>query len=184
MEKLTYEQADKLIKVLKSRFEKNMNRHLNISWEQVLEKIFSNADKTLSLNKMEVTGGEPDVIDYDKNTNEYVFCDCSKESPIGRRNICYDKKALDSRKNFKPENNAIDMAKEMKIDILSIEEYQYLQKLGEFDLKTSSWIKTPEEIRNLGGAIFGDRRYNNVFIYHNGAESYYGVRGFRGILRV
>ena len=184
MKKLTYEEAGKLIEVLKSRFEKNMDRHLNIEWKQVFERISSKPEKMWSLNEMETSGGEPDVIGYDKEVNEYIFCDCSNESPIARRNICYDKKALDSRKNFKPENNAVDMAEDMKIDILNIEEYKHLQELGEFDLKTSSWIKTPLEIRNLGGAIFGDRRYNNVFIYHNGAESYYGVRGFRGLLRV
>lgn len=184
MKKLTDSQKHKLLEILKSRFEENINRHLDIKWEQVLEHIFNNPDKIWSLNEMEITGGEPDVIGYDKNTGEYIFCDCSKESPLGRRNCCYDRESLDSRKNFKPDNNAMDMAKEMGIEILNVEEYKYLQELGKFDLKTSSWIKTPIEIRKLGGAIFGDRRYDNVFIYHNGAESYYSVRGFRGLLRI
>jgi hypothetical protein len=184
MKKLSNEQIDKLMKVLKLRFEANMNRHPNIKWEQVYERLSNNHEKVWSLNEMERTGGEPDVVDYDKDINEYIFYDCSKESPIGRRSLCYDNEALESRKNFKPENSAMNMAKEMGIEILNEKEYRYLQKLGEFDLKTSSWIKTPEEIRKLGGAIFGDRRYNAVFIYHNGADSYYGARGFRGLLRV
>lgn len=184
MEKLTNEQVDNLLKTLKLRFENNMNRHIDIKWENVLEKISTNIDKMYSLSEMERTGGEPDVVGYDENMNEYIFYDCSKESPERRRSICYDKDALESRSKFKPSNSAINMAKEIGIDILDIEEYKHLQELGEFDLKTSSWIKTPIEIRSLGGAIFGDRRYNNVFIYHNGAESYYTVRGFRGSLRV
>jgi hypothetical protein len=184
MKELTNEQTDELIKTLKLRFEKNKDRHLNITWEQVFEKLSSNLEKIWSLNEMEKTGGEPDVVEYDENANEYIFYDCSEESPIGRRNNCYDREALESRKKFKPENNAIDMATQMGIEILNEEEYKRLQKLGQFDLKTSSWIKTPVEIRKLGGAIFGDRRYNNIFIYHNGADSYYGVRGFRGSLRV
>ena len=184
MKKLTNEQTDELIETLKLRFEKNIDRHSNITWEHLIEKLTNNPEKVWSLNEMEKTGGEPDVVEYDEHSNEYVFYDCSKESPIGRRNSCYDREALESRKNFKPENNAVDMAKEMGIEILNEEEYRKLQKLGEFDLKTSSWIETPVEIRKLGGAIFGDRRYNNIFIYHNGAESYYGVRGFRGSLRV
>lgn len=184
MEKLTNEQTEELMKTLRSRFEHNMNRHPNITWEDVFKKISNNPPKLRSLSEMERTGGEPDVIAYDKDTKEYIFCDCSEETPAERRNVCYDKEALDSRKKFKPDNNAIDMAKEIGIEILDEEEYRNLQKLGQFDLKTSSWIKTPAEIRKLGGAIFGDRRYNTVFIYHNGADSYYSVRGFRGILRV
>lgn len=184
MKKLTQEQSNELLKILKLRFEENMRRHLNIEWEEVLERISNKPDKIWSLNQMEITGGKPDVIGYDENTKEYIFCDCSEETPEGRRNICYDRKALESRKKFKPDNSAMDMAQEMGIDILNVEEYQELQRLGEFDLKTSSWINTPFEIRKLGGAIFGDRRYNTVFIYHNGAESYYAVRGFRGILRI
>ena len=184
MKKLTDEQIVELVNILKSRFETNMNRHKNIIWKQVEDKLLGNIDKLWSLNEMEESGGEPDVVLYDNLSNEYIFYDCSKESPIGRRNICYDKEALDSRKKFKPKNNAIDMAKEIGIEILNESEYRYLQTLGEFDLKTSSWIKTPSEIRRLGGAIFADRRYNNIFIYHNGAESYYDVRGFRGVLKV
>lgn len=184
MKKLTDEQIDVLLKDLKFRFEKNMDRHSNITWEQVFEKLSNNPEKIWSLNEMEKTGGEPDVVAYDGNINEYVFYDCSKESPVGRRNVCYDRVALESRKKFKPENNAIDMAIEMGIELLNEENYKYLQKLGQFDLKTSSWIETPAEIRKLGGAVFGDRRYNNVFIYHNGADSYYTARGFRGLLRV
>jgi hypothetical protein len=184
MGKLRNEQTDEVINILKQRFEKNMDRHINITWEQVFEKLSSKPEIIWSLNEMEKTGGEPDVVAYDEKSNEYIFYDCSKESPIGRRNICYDREALESRKKFKPQNNAIDMAKEMGIKILSEEEYRYLQKLGQFDLKTSSWIETPVEIRKLGGAIFADRRYNNIFIYHNGADSYYAVRGFRGSIRV
>lgn len=184
MRKLTNEQTDVLVEKLKLRFEKNMDRHPNIIWEEIFKKLSNVPEKIWSLNEMEKTGGEPDVVEFDENKNEYIFYDCSKESPIGRRNVCYDREALESRKKFKPGNNAIDMAREMGIEILNEEEYKHLQKLGKFDLKTSSWIKTPVEIRKLGGAIFGDRRYNNTFIYHNGADSYYSARGFRGSLRV
>ncbi len=184
MTKLTINETKELIEILRLRFEENMHRHGNITWGEVLKRLNNNTKKIWSLNEMEKTGGEPDVVDFDKDTDEYVFYDCSEESPIGRRNICYDYEALESRKKFKPENNAIDMANEMGIEILDEKEYRYLQGIGQFDLKTSSWIKTPIEIRNLGGAIFGDRRYNKVFVYHNGADSYYGVRGFRGSLRV
>jgi hypothetical protein len=184
MRKLTNEQTDMLTKALKFRFEKNMDRYSNTTWENFFEKISNNPEKMWLLEQMEKTGGEPDVIKYDEDSNEYIFCDCSVESPVERRNVCYDREALESRKNFKPNNNTIDMAKEMGIEILNEEDYKYLQKFGQFDLKTSSWIKTPAEIRKLGGAIFGDRRYNNVFIYHNGADSYYAGRGFRGPLRV
>jgi hypothetical protein len=184
MKKLTNEQTDELIKTLKLRFEKSVDRHPNIIWKQVFEKLVNNHEKIWSLSEMERTGGEPDIVAYDENTNDYIFYDCSIESPSGRRNICYDREALESRKKFKPENNAIDMAKEMGIEILSEEEYKHLQSLGQFDLKTSSWIETPIEIRKLGGATFGDRRYDTVFIYHNGADSYYAARGFRGSLRV
>ncbi len=181
MSKITIEE---LLTILDSRFNKNMYRHPNIKWGDVLKKLNNNQEKLEILINMETTGGEPDVVKYIKDTNEYAFYDCSKETPSERRNLCYDKEALESRIKFPPKNSAIEMAKEIGIEILSEEEYKYLQKIEEFDLKTSSWLKTPEEIRNLGGAIFGDRRYNQVFIYHNGAESYYGVRGFRGSLRV
>lgn len=184
MNKLTNEQTSKLLEVLKLRFDKNMNRHPNIVWEDVLKKLINNSEKIWSLNKMEETGGEPDVVSFDQDKSEYIFYDCSKETPTERRNVCYDREALESRKKFKPQNSAIGMANEIGIDILDEEEYRYLQTFGEFDLKTSSWIKTPGDIRRLGGAIFADRRYNNVFIYHNGADSYYAVRGFRGSLRV
>jgi len=178
------EQREELIRSLKARFEKNMNRHKGLKWEMVQAKLESNTSKLWSLNEMERTGGEPDVIGYDKNTDEYIFCDCSKESPEGRRNVCYDREALESRKEFKPKDTAMDMAAEMGIGILTEEQYRELQKLGNFDTKTSSWLETPSEIRKLGGAIFADRRYDHVFVYHNGASSYYGVRGFRGSLRV
>lgn len=184
MKKLTNEQNDELMKILNIRFETNMDRHINTTWVQVLKKLSNNPEKVWSLNEMEKTGGEPDVVEFDENTNEYIFYDCSKESPLERRNTCYDREALEARKSFKTENNTIDMASKMGIELLDEKEYKYLQTLGEFDLKTSSWIKTPVEIRKLGGAIFGDRRYNNIFVYHNGAESYYAVRGFRGSLRV
>lgn len=175
---------EKLIEILKQRFQNNMKRHLNIEWNDVLEKLLNSVNKLKILNDMEETGGEPDVVLFDEKNNEYVFFDCSKESPVGRRSLCYDKEALESREKFKPENNAIDMAKEIGIELLNEEEYIYLQTLSEFDLKTSSWLKTPEDIRKLGGAIFGDRRYDRVFIYHNGADSYYGVRGFRGKVEI
>lgn len=184
--KLSPEQREELLKALEARFEKNMNRHKSLEWDKVQAKLDSPAggEKLWSLNEMERTGGEPDVFDLDKKTGEYIFYDCSAESPNGRRSICYDSEALESRKANKPENNSIDMAKDMGIELLTVEQYKELQKLGNFDLKTSSWVKTPAEIRKLGGAIFCDRRYNHVFVYHNSAESYYGVRGFRGFLRV
>lgn len=181
---LSAEQQEELIKILKTRFEKNPKRHENIQWEDVQKKLESNPEKLWSLNKMERTEGEPDVVDYDKKTDEYLFIDCSAESPKGRRSLCYDRDALNSRKEHKPVNSAVDLANEIGIEILNEEQYRQLQKLGNFDLKTSSWVKTPDDIRKLGGAIFCDRRYNNVFLYHNGAESYYAARGFRGVLRV
>ncbi len=173
-----------VLKVLKTRFDKNMQRHKGIEWEDVHAKLVANQSKIWSLNEMEKTGGEPDVVGYDKKTGEYIFNDCSPESPAGRRSFCYDRLALDSRKENKPKNNAIDMAEAIGIHILSEEQYRQLQQLGSFDLKTSSWLKTPAEIRKLGGALYGDRRYNRVFIYHNGASAYYAVRGFRGSLKV
>jgi hypothetical protein len=181
---LTSEQREELLGILKSRFEKNMNRHKGLEWSQVQLKLESNSEKLWSLNEMERTGGDPDVVGYDKNTDEYIFYDCSAESPKARRSFCYDREALESRKEHKPENNAVDMAAEMGIELLTEEQYRELQKLGSFDAKTSSWIKTPANIRKLGGALFCDFRYDTVFVYHNGAESYYGVRGFRGSLRV
>ena len=181
---LSTEQGKEIIRILKDRFEKNMRRHKDLEWDKIQEKIENNSKKLWSLNEMEITGGEPDVVDYDKKTDEYIFYYCSLESPIGRRNVCYDYEALESRKKNKPENSAIGMAVDMGIEILTEEQYKELQKLGNFDLKTSSWIKTPDKIRKLGGAIFCDRRYDTVFLYHNGAESYYSVRGFRGSLRV
>lgn len=181
---LSNNQREVLIETLKNRFEQNMHRHKNIKWENVLEKLKANPDKLWSLNEMETTGGEPDVIRFDEKTNEYAFCDCAVESPKGRRSLCYDQEALDSRKEHKPKNSAIEMAKAMGIEILTEEQYKELQLLGNFDTKTSSWIKTPSDIRNLNGALFSDFRYNHVFVYHNGAESYYAVRGFRGILRI
>ncbi|MDP3468820.1 MAG: DUF4256 domain-containing protein [Daejeonella sp.] len=183
---LSQEETNELILVLKSRFEKNMNRHKGIEWADVHAKLNSNnnAPKLWSLNEMERTGGEPDVIGQDQKTREYIFFDCSAESPKDRRSICYDEDALESRKEHKPKNSAIGMAKDMGILILSEEEYRELQKLGRFDTKTSSWIKTPAKIRELGGALFGDFRYGTVFFYHNGAESYYGARGFRGSLKI
>lgn len=181
---LSQEQSKELLHTLKTRFEKNGNRHKGIEWAKVKTKLEASADKLWSLSEMERTGGEPDVIGYNKKTGEYIFCDCSAESPKGRRSICYDREALESRKEHKPEDSALDMAQAMGIELLTEEEYRELQTLGSFDTKTSSWIKTPPEIRKLGGAIFCDRRYNHVFVYHNGAESYYAVRGFRGALRV
>jgi hypothetical protein len=181
---LSTEQRELLIKTLKGRFEKNMNRHKSQEWAKVQAKLEGITDKLWSLNEMGRTGGEPDVVGYDDSTSEFIFYDCSAESPKGRRSFCYDQEALESRKEFKPENNAIDMATAMGIEILNEEQYRALQQLGEFDVKTSSWVKTPPEIRKLGGAIFCDRRYNHVFVYHNGAESYYAVRGFRGSLRI
>lgn len=181
---LTPKQKGELLKILKTRFEKNMNRHKGIEWAEVEERLASDAEKLWSLNEMESTGGEPDVVDYDKKRGEYIFYDCSAESPNGRRSICYDNRALESRKEHKPKNSAVGMADEMGIEILSEEQYRELQKLGKFDTKTSSWVKTPADIRKLGGAIFCDCRYDHVFVYHNGAESYYAGRGFRGLLRV
>lgn len=181
---LSPEQREELLKTLKARFEENMDRHNDIEWGEVQAKLEANAEKLWSLNEMERTGGEPDVVGYDKETVEYIFYDCSAESPKGRRSICYDREALESRKEHKPENNAIGMANDMGIEILTEEQYRRLQTLGNFDIKTSSWVKTPENIRKLGGAIFCDRRYDTVFVYHNGAESYYAGRGFRGSLRV
>lgn len=173
-----------LLATLKARFEKNKSRHKGIEWDAVQARLEKNAGKLWALAQMEATGGEPDVIGIDKKTGEVIFCDCSAESPVGRRSFCYDKAALNSRKEHKPKNNAIDFAAAMGIEILSEEEYRQLQQLGNFDTKTSSWVKTPEPIRKLGGAIFCDRRYNTVFTYHNGAESYYAARGFRGLLKV
>lgn len=181
---LTSGQYEELIKALKDRFEKNINRHKDIEWASVQAKLEAHPEKLWSLSEMGKTGGEPDVVDQDKTTGEYIFYDCSPESPKGRRSICYDREALESRKEYKPENNALDMAANMGIELLTEEQYRELQKLGNFDMKTSSWVKTPSEIRKLGGAIFCDRRYDHVFVYHNGAESYYGVRGFRGELKV
>jgi hypothetical protein len=177
-------QRKNLVKILKARFEENMSRHLGVEWDKVQARLDASAEKLWSLNEMERTGGEPDVVGYDKFTGEFIFYDCSAESPKGRRSVCYDQEGLESRKEFKPENNALDMAAAMGIEILTEEEYRQLQKLGAFDLKTSSWVKTPDDIRILGGALFCDRRYNFVFLYHNGAQSYYSARAFRGSLRV
>lgn len=182
--KLSSKQQQELIGTLKARFEKNKTRHKSIDWSNVQKKLEDNTEKLWSLNEMERTGGEPDVVGYDKKTDEYIFYDCSAESPKDRRSLCYDREALEARKEHKPKNNAVDVAVAMGVEILNEEEYRALQKLGEFDTKTSSWIKTPVEIRKLGGAVFCDRRYNTVFLYHNGAESYYAARGFRGSLRV
>lgn len=189
--KLPQERADELFQILKKRFEKNQKRHPDLEWTKVQAKLEtflsgskSGADKIWSLNEMEESGGEPDVVAYDKETGEYIFYDCAKESPKGRRSLCYDREALESRKQHKPAHSAIGMAEEMGIGILTEEQYHALQELGEFDTKTSSWLATPAEVRGLGGAIFGDWRFGRVFIYHNGAESYYGARGFRGSLRI
>jgi len=182
--KLSPEQRDTLIKTLKARFEKNTNRHKGLEWSPVEARLKANVEKLWSLNEMEITGGEPDVVGFDKKTGEYIFYDCSAETPKGRRSICFDDEALESRKEHKPQNSAMGMAEEMGVDILTEEQYRELQKLGNFDTKTSSWVKTPADIRKLGGAFFCDRRYNTVFLYHNGAESYYAVRGFRASLRV
>lgn len=181
---LSAEQREELLGVLKARFEKNMNRHKGLEWAKVQARLDDNAEKLWSLSVMEETGGEPDVVGHDKKTGEYVFCDCSAESPKGRRSICYDREALESRKEHKPHDNAVDMAAAIGIELLTEEQYRELQKLGDFDTKTSSWVKTPSEIRKLGGALFCDRRYDHVFLYHNGAESYYSARAFRGSLRV
>lgn len=184
MKKLSTEQKTEVLSILKERFEKNLHRHPSIKWSLIEEKLEKNLSKLWSLYQMELTGGEPDVIDYLKETNEYVFCDCTAESPKGRRSYCYDKKALDERKEHKPTNNVLDAAKEMGVELLTETDYKNLQKLGTFDSKTSSWIQTSEEIRKLGGAIFADFRYNQVFVYHNGASSYYASRGFRALLKV
>lgn len=181
---LSLEQREELLSTLKARFEKNMNRHKDLEWAKVQARLEANTEKLWSLNEMEVTGGEPDVVGHDNKTDEYIFYDCSAESPKGRRSICYDREALESRKKHKPENNAIDMATAMGIELLTEEQYRELQKLENFDLKTSSWVQTPGNIRKLGGALFCDYRYDTVFVYHNGADSYYAARGFRGSLRV
>ena len=182
--KLSSEQHEELLKTLKARFDKNMNRHKGIDWAKVQARLEANPEKLHILDEMEITGGEPDVVDHDKKTGEYIFYDCSAESPKDRRSLCYDPGALESRKENKPADNAIGMAAAMGIELLTEEQYRALQKLGEFDMKTSSWVKTPSDIRKLGGALFCDRRYDTVFLYHNGAESYYAARGFRGSLRV
>src|SRR5688572_8913990 len=181
---LKAQQREELLGILKARFEKNMSRHKGLVWAKVQAKLEANPEKLWSLSEMERTGGEPDVVGHDKKKGEYIFYDCSAESPKGRRSVCYDREALEARKEHKPKGNAIDMAAAMGIELLTEEEYRALQQLGEFDLKTSSWIQTPAHIRKLGGALFCDRRYNTVFLYHNGAESYYGARAFRGSLRV
>src|ERR1700757_2373925 len=181
---LSREQREELIGALKARFEANRNRHKGLEWAKVQTKLEANLGKLWSLNEMERTGGEPDVVGHDKTTGENIFCDCSAESPKGRRSVCYDREALESRKEHKPEDNAIDMAAAMGIELLTEEQYRELQKLGDFDTKTSSWVNTPSDIRKLGGALFCDRRFDTVFVYHNGAESYYAARAFRGSLRV
>jgi hypothetical protein len=177
-------EREELLSALKARFESNMNRHKDLEWANVQAKLEANPEKLWSLNEMERTGGEPDVVGHDSKAGEYIFYDCSAESPVGRRSVCYDREGLESRKEHKPEDNAIDMATAMGIELLTEEQYRELQELGNFDTKTSSWVKTPAEIRKLGGALFCDRRYDHVFVYHNGAESYYGARAFRGSLRV
>jgi hypothetical protein len=182
--KLSSKQREELFGAWKARFEKNMNRHKGLEWAKIQAKLEANAEKLWSLSEMERTGGEPDVVGHDKKTGEYIFYDCSAESPKDRRSACYDREALDSRKENKPADNAVGMAAAMGIELLTEEQYRELQKLGNFDTKTSSWVKTPSEIRELGGALFCDRRYDTVFVYHNGAESYYAARGFRGSLRV
>ena len=181
---LSSSQREQLLKTLKSRFEKNMHRHKGLEWAKIQSRLEANTEKLWSLNEMERTGGEPDVVGHDKKSGEFIFYDCSAESPKGRRSVCYDGEALESRKEHKPDNSAIDMAADMGIDLLTEDQYRDLQKIGEFDLKTSSWVQTPNEIRKLGGALFCDRRFGHVFLYHNGAESYYAARAFRGSLRV
>ncbi|GAA4310727.1 DUF4256 domain-containing protein [Mucilaginibacter gynuensis] len=181
---LSAEQRDELLATLKARFEKNMNRHTGIEWANVQAKLVATPEKLWSLDEMEITGGEPDVVGYDEKASKYIFYDCTAESPKGRRSICYDHEALEARKEHKPANSAVEMARDMGVELLTEEQYRELQKLGKFDTKTSSWIKTPADIRKLGGAIFADFRYGTIFIYHNGAESYYAGRGFRGALRV
>lgn len=181
---LSPEQQEEILKLLKIRFDKNMNRHNDVGWDKIQAKLEANPAKLWSVHEMEITGGEPDVIGWDAETDEFLFCDCSAESPKGRRSICYDREALESRKQHKPHNSAMEMAAAMGIEMLTEEQYRKLQQLGKFDAKTSSWLNTPSAIRELGGAIFGDYRYGQVFVYHNGADSYYGARGFRGLLRV
>ena len=181
---LSPEQREELLRALKARFEKNMNRHEGLEWAKIKAKLEANAEKLWSLSEMERTGGEPDVVDHDKKTGEYIFFDCSCESPKGRTSVCYDREGLESRKEHKPKNTALDMATAMGIELLTEEQYGELQKLGNFDTKTSSWVKTPADMRKLGGALFGDRRFRRVFFYHNGAQSYYSGRAFRGSLRV
>lgn len=181
---LSPKQREELIGALKTRFEKNRNRHKGLEWAKVQAKLQANSEKLWSLYEMEQTGGEPDVVGYDKKTGEYIFFDCSGETPKGRVSVCYDREGLESRKEHKPKNTAVDMAAAMGIELLTEEEYQELQKLGDFDTKTSSWVKTPADIRKLGGALYCDRRYGRVFVGHNGAQSYYGARGFRGLLKV
>jgi hypothetical protein len=181
---LSKSQREEILGTLKGRFERNMNRHAGVEWARVQAKLEAHIERLWSLSEMERTGGEPDVVGHDKKSGEYIFYDCSAESPKGRRSLCYDHEALESRKEHKPEGNALDVAAGMGIELLTEGEYRQLQKLGEFDTKTSSWVKTPSEIRKLGGALFCDRRYDTVFVYHNGAESYYAARGFRGSLRV
>ena len=181
---LSSKQSEELLSILKSRFEKNTSRHKGLEWAKVESKLKANAEKLWSINEMEKTGGEPDVVGFNKKSGEYIFYDCSAESPAGRRSLCYDREALLSRKEHKPKNNAIDLAADLGIELLTEEQYRELQQLGNFDIKSSSWVKTPADIRKLGGAIFCDRRYNTVFVYHNGAESYYAARGFRGSLKV
>lgn len=181
---ISAKQRDALLTTLKTRFENNMNRHKGLDWNAIQKKLEVNPEKLQSLGEMEASGGEPDVVDYDKNTDEHIFYDCSPESPSGRRSLCYDREGLESRKQHQPENSAMDMAAAMGIDILTQAQYRALQKLGSFDAKTSSWLQTPADIRKLGGALFGDFRYGHVFVYHNGAQSYYSARGFRGCLRV
>ena len=181
---LSKKQREEILSALQERFEKNMNRHNGLGWAQVLARLQANDEKLWSLHEMERTGGEPDVVGHDKKTGEYIFYDCSRESPKDRRSLCYDREALESRKEHKPKDSAMSMAAAMGVELLTEEQYRELQKLGEFDSKTSSWVKTPAGIRKLGGALFCDRRYDTVFVYHNGAESYYAARGFRGLLRV
>jgi hypothetical protein len=181
---LSPEECEELLEALEARFEKNRNRHEGLPWSKVKTRLEANAEKLWSLYEMERTGGEPDVVGYDKKTDETIFVDCSAESPKGRTGVCYDREGLDSRKDHKPENNAMDMAAAMGIELLAEEQYRELQNLGDFDTKTSSWVKTPDDIRKLGGALFGDRRFGHVFVYHNGAQSYYSVRAFRGWLKV
>ncbi|MCY0977007.1 DUF4256 domain-containing protein [Chryseobacterium wangxinyae] len=181
---LSERESIELLDILQQRFEKNKTRHQNLNWTEIEEKLKANPSKLWSLNQMEISGGEPDVVDYDKKTDEFLFFDCSPESPKNRRSFCYDREALDSRKENKPQNDVLTYASEIGIEILDETQYRFLQTLGKFDLKTSSWIKTPKEIRELGGALFCDRRYDTIFVYHNGANSYYAARAFRGVLKV